>query len=59
MVNIHLLIYLYFRIYFDNSNEEIKRNYLNYNEKVKIIKIIIDYLVKTFKDLFGLCNFIN
>ena len=36
----------YYHIYFDNSNEEIKRNYLNENEKIKSIKIIIDYQVK-------------
>ena len=35
----------YYHIYFDNSNEEIKRNYLEENEKVKMVKIIIDYQV--------------
>ena len=39
----------YYHIYFDDSNEEIKRNYLEENEKVKIIKIKIDYQVKSFK----------
>ena len=33
----------YYHIYFDNSNEEIKRNYLKKKEKVKKIIIIIDY----------------
>ena len=32
----------HYHIYFDNSKEEIKRNYLEKNEKVKMIKIIID-----------------
>ena len=32
-----------------------KRNYLINNEKVDIIKIIIDYQVKSFKELFGYC----
>ena len=32
----------YYHIYFDNSIEEIKRNYLKDNENVKMIKIIID-----------------
>ena len=32
----------YFKIYFDDNKEEIKRNYLNENEQIKIIKIIID-----------------
>ena len=33
----------YYHIYFDNSNEEIKRNYLKEKEKINIIKIVIDY----------------
>ena len=44
----------YYHIYFDNSNEEIKRNYLEENEKVKKIKIKIDYQVTSFKELFCL-----
>ena len=40
-------------IYFDNSNEEIKRNYLKEKEKVNIIRIKIDYKVKTFIGLFN------
>ena len=39
----------YYHIYFDNSNEEIKRNYLKENEKLKKIKIIIDYQIKSFE----------
>ena len=49
----------YYHIYFDNSKEEIKRNYLEKNEKVKMVKIKIDYQVKSFKDLFSYCNNIN
>ena len=49
----------YYHIYFDNSNEEIKRNYLEKNEKVKMIKIIIDEQVKSFEKLFNNCNCIN
>ena len=49
----------YYHIYFDNSNEEIKRNYLENNEKVKMIKIIIDYQVKSFKELFKNCKCIE
>ena len=41
----------YYHIYFDNSNEEIKRKYLKKNEKVKMIKIIIDYHVKSLKKI--------
>ena len=49
----------YYHIYFDNSNEEIKRNYLENNEKIKIIKIIIDYQAKKFGRLFSWINCIN
>jgi surface protein len=51
----------YYHIFFDNSNEEIKRkrNYLKQNEKVKMIKIIIDYPVKSFKELFFDCDCIE
>ena len=46
----------FYHIYFDNSNEEIKRNYLEENEKVKIIKIKIDYQIKSFNGLFSWCE---
>ena len=46
----------YYHIYFDNSNEEIKKSYLNDNEKVNTIKIIIDHQVKSFKKLFFYCE---
>ena len=36
----------YYHIYFDNSNEEIKRNYLEYSDNFKMIKIKIDYQIK-------------
>jgi len=49
----------YYHIYFNNSNEEIKGNYLNENEKVKIIKIIIDYKVTSFQNLFYYCWYIE
>ena len=45
----------YYHIYFDNSNEEIKRNYLEKNEKVNSIKVIIDYQVTSFKGLSQWC----
>ena len=46
----------YYHIYFDNNNkEEIKRVYLMKNEKVKKIKIIIDYPVLDFSNLFHNC----
>ena len=49
----------YFHIYFDNSKEEIKRNYLNENENVKTIKIVINNRVKSFKNLFAQCEYIS
>ena len=50
---------IYYHIYFDDNKEEIKRNYLNENEKIKIIKIIIDYQVKSFEGLFYCCKCIE
>ena len=49
----------YFHIYFDNSKEEIKRNYLKENDKVKIIKIIIDPQIISFKSLFSECKCVS
>ena len=46
----------YYHIYFDNSKEEIKRDYLEENEKVKTIKISIDYQVNSLKGLFYNCK---
>ena len=49
----------YYHIYFNNSNEEIKRNYLNINDKVKIIKIIIDYQIESFYNFFIIVHVLN
>ena len=49
----------YYHIYFDDSNEEIKRNYLKENEKVKTIKIRVGHQVKSFQELFKSCKCIN
>ena len=49
----------YYHIYFDNSKKEIKRNYFEENEKIKKIKIIINYRVKSFRELFANCKCIN
>ena len=38
----------HYHIYFNNSKEEIKRNNITQEDKVKKIKIIIDYPVKSF-----------
>ena len=44
---------IYFHIYFNNNKEEIKRNYISKNEEIKIIRIKIDYQVKSFENLFN------
>ena len=49
----------YYHIYFDNSKQEIKRNYLKEKDKVKTIKILIEYEVNSFKELFHNCNNIS
>ena len=49
----------HYHIYFDNSNEEIKRNYLKEEEKVNKIRIIIDHQIKSFKGLFYYCKCIK
>ena len=45
-----------YHIYFDEDKNEVKRNYLEYNEKIKKITIYIDYKVKSLKALFLYCN---
>ena len=49
----------YFHIYFNDNKEEIKRNYLNENDNVEKLKIIIDYQIKSFKQLFYFCECIE
>ena len=49
----------YYHIYFNDNKEEIKRNYLKENENVDKLKIIIDYQVKSFEELFSNCECIE
>ena len=56
LININESEKSYFHIYFNNSNKEIKKNIINKSSQVKNIKIIIDYQVKSFKDLFIYCK---
>ena len=50
-ININKENEIYYHIYFNNNNiEEIKRNNVNENENIEIIKIIIDYQVNSFND---------
>ena len=46
---------LYYHIFFNNKNEEIKRNYFSYDDRVEKIKIIIDYKIISFEKLFENC----
>ena len=50
---------IYYHIYFNDEKEEKKRNYFFKNEKVSIIKIIIDYQIKSFEELFSGCECIE
>ena len=49
----------YYHIYFDNSNEEFKRNFFESKRKIKMIKILIYYQINSFKGLFDNCQYIN
>ena len=51
----------FYHIYFDNSKEEVKRNYLDskYKNSVNIIKIKIDLKIKSLKGLFDECECIS
>ena len=50
----YIIIYI-----FNNNEEEIKRNYINKDEEIKNIKIIINYQVKTCEGLFCDCECIE
>ena len=50
---------IYYHIYFNNNEEEIQRNYINEDEEIKIIRIKIDYQVKSFEYLFSRCDCIE
>ena len=47
----------FIQIFFNNNEEEeIKRNYLEEDEKVEKIKIIIDHQIESFKSVFKQAN---
>ena len=50
---------IYYHIYFNNDEEEIKIDNINYDGEIKMIKIIIDYQIKSFKNLFYYCECIE
>ena len=49
----------YFHIYFNDNKEEIKKTKLNKEDGVSKINIIIDYQIKSFKELFYNCECIE
>ena len=46
----------YYHIYFNNDKKEIKKTYITDRNQVFKIKIIIDYNVKSFSELFKWCD---
>ena len=59
-ININENDELYYHIYFNDNKEEIKNKYeIKEEDKVTKIKIIIDYQVKSFKELFYKCECIE
>ena len=59
-ININENDKLYYHIYFNDNKEEIKNKYeINKKDEVTKIKIIIDYQVKSFKELFSCCECIE
>ena len=51
---------LYYHIYFNDNKEEIKNKYeIKEEDKITKIKIMIDYQVKSFKELFYWCKCIE
>ena len=49
----------YYHIYFNDNEEEIKRNYITEKDKVEKIKIFIDYEIKNLYGLFKDCKCIK
>ena len=59
-ININENDKLYYYIYFNDNKEEIKNKYeIDEQDKVRKIKIIIDYQVKSFNELFRWCKCIE
>ena len=49
----------YYHIYFNDNEEEVKRNYITEKDKVEKIKIFIDYEIKNLYGLFKDCKCIK
>ena len=48
-----------YHIYFNNERKEKKRNYVTNRESIKKIKIIIEFEIKSLKELFSFCECIK
>ena len=48
--------YFHFRIYLNNNSKKLQRNFITKDDKIKKIKILIENSMKTFNDLFYLCD---
>ena len=49
----------YYHIYFNDSTDEIKRNYFDINDKVAKIKVILNFGINSFDRLFCCCSCIQ
>ena len=49
----------YYHIFFNDSKKEIRRNYLNKNDRVDKIKIVVNHQVNSFEYLFFKCKCIK
>ena len=58
-INIQKEFESFYHIYFNNSEKEIKRNYINEKDYVIKIKILIDYQILSFSELFKDCKCIE
>jgi len=60
MINILFEYRKYYHIYWnDNYNNEIETNYITEYDNVQKIKISIELKIKSFKDLFKHCSYIE
>ena len=48
-----------YKFYFDNTKEEIERDYLKESDEFNMIKIIINIQVNSFNELFKNCKYIS
>ena len=59
-ININENVKSYYHIYFNDNKEKIKNKYyIDERDKVLLIRIIIDYQIKSFKNLFKYCKCIE